>query len=202
MAVPPTKTQEGYEVQFGVNHMGHFLLTKLLLPTLVKTAAQPDSDVRIINVSSAGYQTAPKEGINFEHPDLPDSGIWTRYGQSKLANVKFTQALAAKYPSITSVSLNPGVVNTNLANTWLENMWLKDFLKFLTGLLLTTGADGAKTQLWASVAPRGEGFGKVENGAYYMPVGIKDEGNKFVKDGELTEKLWAWSEEELRKHGY
>lgn len=199
MAVPPTKTQEGYEVQFGVNHMGHFLLTKLLLPTLTKTAAQPDSDVRIINLTSGGYLLAPKEGINFEQPDLPDSWSWVRYGHSKLANIKFTQALAEKYPTITSVSVHPGVVNTNLANTWLQNyMWLKRLLS----RFFNTVADGAKNQLWASVALRGEGFGKVENGAYYVPVGIKDDGNKFVKDRGLTEKLWAWSEEEVKKHGY
>jgi len=199
MAVPPTKTQEGYEVQFGTNHMGHFLLTKLLLPTLQKTASNPASDVRIINLSSNGHLMAPGMGIDFEHPDLPDASVWGRYGQSKLANIKFTQALAAKFPSITSVSLHPGVVNTNLANTWMENFkWLKP----VAGALLSNTATGTKNQLWACVAPKGEGVGKVESGAYYVPVGIKNEGSKFVQDADLTEKLWAWSEEELKKHGY
>jgi len=199
MAVPPTKTKEGYEVQFGTNHMGHFLLTKLLLPTLQKTASKPGSDVRIINLSSQGHLMAPSKGIDFEHPDLPDAGVWVRYAQSKLANIKFTQALTAKYPSITNVAVHPGVVNTNLANTWLKNfLWIRPF----AALLLNTPANGAKNQLWACVAPKGEDFGKVESGAYYLPVGQKNPGSKFLKDDELTEKLWTWSEEELKKHGY
>lgn len=202
MAVPPDKTKEGYEVQFGVNHMGHFFLTKLLLPTLTKTAARPDSDVRIINLSSGGYRMAPKEGIDFDHPDLPNSGIWGRYGQSKLANIKFTQALAAKYPAITSIAIHPGGVDTHLGDTFRNNYfpWLNS--RTVAWLILKTADDGARNQLWAAAAPKGEGFGKVENGVYYTPVGIKDGGNNLVKNGQLTEKLWDWSEEELKRHGY
>ena len=199
MAVPLTRTEEGYEVQFGVNHMGHFLLTKLLLPTLTKTATLPGSDVRIINLSSYGHNFAPRGGIDFDHLDLPNSGTWGRYGQSKLANIKFTQALAEKYPSITSVAVHPGGVGTNLANTFMEG---RNLLQLIAKAIVKPVGEGAKTQLWAAVAPKGEGYGKVESGSYYTPVGVKNQSNVYVKDQQLTEKLWTWSEEELKKHGY
>jgi len=199
MAVPPTKTKEGYEPQFGINHMGHFLLTKLLFPTLIKTAALPNSDVRIINLSSSGHILAPRGGIDFDHPDLPNSGIWTRYGQSKLANIKFTQALSDKYPNITSVAIHPGGVGTNLMNTWFQS---HKRLEWFVMSVAKTVEDGAKNQLWAAVAPKGEGFGKVESGSYYTPVGIKNKGNRYVTDAQMKEKLWNWSEEELKKYRY
>ena len=65
MAQPPGLTQEGYELQFCTNHVGHQLFTSLLLPTLTKTASEPDSDVRIINLSSEGHRLAPPNGIDF-----------------------------------------------------------------------------------------------------------------------------------------
>jgi len=59
MVVPYSKTKENYEIQFGTNHMGHALLTKLLLPTLLSTAEKLGSDVRVINLSSEGHYFAP-----------------------------------------------------------------------------------------------------------------------------------------------
>lgn len=64
MAQPPSLTKDGFEAQFGTNHVGHFLFTKLLLPTLQKTAAEPNSDVRIINLSSEGHKFAPSVGFD------------------------------------------------------------------------------------------------------------------------------------------
>lgn len=63
MALPAGTTKEGYEIQFGTNHIGHALLTKLLMPTLQRTAEQPHADVRIVNVSSDGHKMPPKGGL-------------------------------------------------------------------------------------------------------------------------------------------
>ena len=60
MAVPWSMTEDGYEIQFGTNHMGHALLTKLLMPTMLKTAEEPGSDVRVINLSSEGHNMVRK----------------------------------------------------------------------------------------------------------------------------------------------
>ena len=120
MATPPGLTTDGYELQFGTNHMGHALLTKLLLPTLLRTAeSTPENpDVRVVDVTSLGFTVAPKGGILF--PELKtrcDWGMgteWKRYGQSKLANVLHAAELARRHPSLVTASVHPGVVNTDL----------------------------------------------------------------------------------------
>lgn len=66
MRVKPGVTNEGYEITFGVNYLGHALLTKLLMPTLLRTAELPGADVRVVAVSSEGHAMAPREGILFE----------------------------------------------------------------------------------------------------------------------------------------
>src|ERR1700712_795182 len=112
--VPPGITKDGFEIQFGTNYIGHFLLTKLLLPTMLKTAAEsktPDS-VRIVNLSSDGHYHALAPGINFE--DLTHGNAWTRYAQSKLANLLHAKALAKRYPTIISTSVHPGTVGTKI----------------------------------------------------------------------------------------
>lgn len=196
MAVPPTKTDEGYELQFGVNHMGHFLLTKLLLPTLLKTVDESNADVRIINLASAAHEMVPASGINFTDTSLPDKSVWARYGQSKLANILFAKALAKRYDKILSVAVHPGTVDTNLANTWLGNyVWLK---RFLGRLFLRTVQEGAKNQLWAATADRAS----IENGAYYTPVGVKDWGRGYTKDEKMADELWEWSLKQCKEYGY
>jgi NAD(P)-dependent dehydrogenase (short-subunit alcohol dehydrogenase family) len=71
-------TEDGYEIQFGTNHMGHALLTKLLLPILSSTAALPDSDVRVVILSSEAYTMTSSEGIAWETLKIQANGITTR----------------------------------------------------------------------------------------------------------------------------
>ena len=110
MAPPYTLTKDGFELQFGVNHLGHFLLTNLLLERIKESPS-----ARIVNVSSFDYK---KGKINFD--DLKSEHSYDAmgaYGQSKLANVLFTRQLAKrlKGTSVTTYSLHPGVVATELA---------------------------------------------------------------------------------------
>jgi NAD(P)-dependent dehydrogenase (short-subunit alcohol dehydrogenase family) len=118
MAVPPGLTSDGYEIQFGTNYLGHALFTSLLLPLLLSTSSAPNSDVRIVNVSSIGVRLAPKPGLVLDQvkTDMKEGfSTWELYGQSKLANVLFTKGLAARYPAIKSVAVHPGGVDTGLA---------------------------------------------------------------------------------------
>ncbi|KAH0559666.1 hypothetical protein GP486_003811 [Trichoglossum hirsutum] len=117
MATPYSETPQGYEIQWGTNYMGHYLLTRLLLPIMLSTASTaPKGSVRIVNVSSYGHELlAPKIGINFDDVNMKEEeGTWARYGQSKLANVLHAKALADKYgdKNILTASLHPGSVNT------------------------------------------------------------------------------------------
>jgi len=111
MAVPAATTKNGYEIQFGTNHVGHALLTKLLLPTLLKTAKEPGADVRVVAVSSIGHIGAPSQGIEFGElkGDMESYLTLTRYGQSKLANILFVKELNRRYgdKGITAVAIHP-----------------------------------------------------------------------------------------------
>lgn len=79
MALPYSETKDGFEIQFGTNHMGHFLLTKLLQPTLIKTAkSSPAGVVRIVNVASFAHTRV--NGIDFDNMHDKDGNTWSRYG--------------------------------------------------------------------------------------------------------------------------
>ncbi|KAF2689584.1 oxidoreductase-like protein [Lentithecium fluviatile CBS 122367] len=204
MAMPYSLTEEGYEIQFGTNHMGHALLTKLLLPVLLETAKEPNADVRIVNLTSMGHYMAPSGGIIWDQKALEKQGTWRRYGQSKLANILFARELAARYPSITSVSIHPGVIITDLyasvaSNPFLRfGMWIYGlFFPVLPGHFKDTKG-GALNQTWAATVRKEE----LENGAFYNPVGRKSAGSGYAQDAGLAKKLWEWTEGELGKHGY
>lgn len=114
--VPPGLTADGYEMHMGINHVGHALLIKLLLPILLHTTTLPPGDVRIIIVSSSSHTWAPTGGIIFTDLKTTQANLNSkqRYGQSKLANIMYARELANRYPSITTMSIHPGCVDTNI----------------------------------------------------------------------------------------
>lgn len=202
MAHPHGLTEDGYEIQFGTNHMGHALLTRLLLPLMQRTASQPDSDVRIVNVSSAGHQLALGPGIHFDRLKTSAEHVnpGSLYGQSKLANVLHARELARRYPEILSTSIHPGRVTTNLTNVMFDvngfNGRFQRVFDSLAGQL--TVQQGALTQLFAATWKKAD----VTNGAYYGPAGKEKAGSKNSRSEELARKLWEWTEKELTEKGY
>jgi NAD(P)-dependent dehydrogenase (short-subunit alcohol dehydrogenase family) len=199
MATPSARTAEGYEAQFGTNHIGHALFTKLLLPTLVKTAEIPGSDVRIINVSSIAQSMAPPGGMVFNTDKLCKLNQLRQYGQSKLANVLFTKGLAKRYPQIMSVAVHPGLILTDLYLAKdKSNFIVKVAMTYVAPLFFQLPTDGAYNQLWAATAPRDQ----VVNGAYYLPVGKISGGTKYARDEELADRLWDWTEQQFDKHAF
>ncbi|KAH6874148.1 hypothetical protein B0T10DRAFT_499208 [Thelonectria olida] len=197
MSVPEGKTKDGYEVQFGTNHMGHALLCKLLLPTLLKTAEQPGSDVRVVVLSSSAHEYAPKEdGIRFStlKTTAKEISTITRYGQSKLANILFAQELARRYPQIKAPSIMPGLVTTNLANTMSDNSLILRIVWEITAAVIGVDVQtGVLNQLWASTAAN------VKSGEYYTPIGKTGQGKRWTNNPDLAKKLWDWTEAELEK---
>jgi len=197
MAVPPSQTKEGYEIQFGTNHVGHALLIKLLLPLLDKTQQDGDKDVRIVILTSQGYGLHPKGGILFSRLKTPldDLGViggWTRYGQSKLANLLYARELARHYPNITATSIHPGVVGTNLVSK--QGFWNKALIYASQMGKVKTPAEGAWNQLWAATGKKSD----VEvNGGYYEPVGVLTKLSKQAASDKLAGELWEWTEKEL-----
>lgn len=210
MGAAPALTEDGYEVHFGTNHMGHALFTLSLMPILLQTANK-FGDARTINLSSGAYQMVDaKKGFdedsvktdmaNFKGSNM---NIMLRYGQSKLANVLWAKTLSKHYPSVTSVAVHPGRVATGLLDEMSQSgrdrlySWFQWFYDKVVGA--HTVADGALTQLWASVETD---KARLENGKMYFPVGKKDPGTSFSNDDNLAEKLWDFTQRELRAKGY
>lgn len=204
MATPPGLTKDGYESQFGTNHMGHAALVKLLLPVMQRTA-ESTGDVRIIWNTSLGYKAAST--IQFDKLKSPNSypspifvmGEWMRYGQSKLANLLYARALAQRHPEITSVAIHPGVSYTGLVTDmgWFNRM----FVYASTAHNHLSSEECAFNQQWAATAVKGEGERQVESGGYYEPVGLKGGLTKAGADDALASKLWEWTQKELAEHG-
>jgi NAD(P)-dependent dehydrogenase (short-subunit alcohol dehydrogenase family) len=204
MALPPGLTEDGYEVQFGTNHLGHAALVKLLLPVLRATAGQ-GHDVRVIWNTSLGYRGA--SGIDFAGLKTMQACLspiyvmsdWFRYSQSKLANLLYARELAKRFPEIMSVAVHPGVAETGLVTgLGAFNRW---FVWATTLRIKVPIEECAWNQQWAAVAPRGEVEGEVVSGEYYEPVGVKGDLTKAGGDDKLAKELWEWTERELEAAG-
>ncbi|XP_023671126.1 retinol dehydrogenase 13 [Paramormyrops kingsleyae] len=184
MMCPKWKTEDGFEMQFGVNHLGHFLLTNCLLDLLKKSAPS-----RIVNVSSLAHE---KGQIHFDDINLDnDYGPLKSYRQSKLANVLFSRELAArlKGTGVTVYSLHPGVVRTELARHQLtpSALW-KRILIVPIYLLMKTPWQGAQTTIYCAVE---ESIADV-SGLYYSDCAPKEPAPQ-AKDDQAARRLWDLS---------
>lgn len=201
-ATSPGLSKEGYEQQFGVNHMGHALLTQLLMPKLLETQRLPSSDVRIIITSSiGGHRIAPKQGLILDEmkTTAASTAPMVRYGHSKLANMLFARKLSQLYPQITTTSYHPGTVKTDI---WGKADGAKLLTFLVAPIVWATGVDsdtGAQTALWLATVEKGQ----IENGRYYAPkpFGKPKEGSKWAVDQKQTDELWGWTTSELALHG-
>ncbi|MED3725441.1 SDR family oxidoreductase [Priestia filamentosa] len=183
-------TKEGYEAQLGVNHLGHFLLTLLLLDSL--KAAQK---ARIVNVSSGAHKWGR---IHFEDMNLEANySVMKGYGQSKLANILFTKELAKRlsHTDITVNSLHPGAVSTNLGINRSTGFG-KSVYKVLNPFFQSPDK-GAETALYLAKSAEVD---DVTGGYFYKQKPARV--SKRAKDPYLAQLLWEWSEEELSKKGY
>jgi hypothetical protein len=115
-----------------------------------------------------------------------------RDGVSKVANIHHARALSRDHPEFRSISLHPGVVNTNLKNGIVASWSLIKPLLPLIGLLSNNVSNGTKNQLWAAVSPN------AKSGEFYFPVGITGKGSKQSRDKALEDALWNWTENELK----
>ena len=197
MAIPRATTADGFEMQLGTNHLGHFALTGLLLPSLLK---RPGS--RVVTVSSAAHKAG---AIKFD--DLLGHKhyfSWRAYAQSKLANLLFAyelqRRLAASGAGTISVAAHPGYASTNLQAVGPEQSGNK-----VMGLLMNLGNvaigqsadDGALPQLYAATAP------DVEGGCFYGPSRLLEtrgapkrvDSTSRSKDPALAARLWSVSED-------
>lgn len=194
MMPPYTKTKDGFELQFEANHLGHFLLTGLLLDTIVNT---PDS--RVVSLSSIAHKNGK---INFD--DLQSEKKYSAseaYGQSKLACLMFAYELQRRlerkgYKNTISIAAHPGVSPTELSRHMPKLLFV--ILKYTVGPFLTHApSEGAKPTLMAAVT------NGVKGGDYFGPTGFNEMKGKpgiasstdLSKDETVAKRLWEVSEE-------
>ena len=149
MRCPRSLTAEGIEMQIGVNHFGHFLLTHLLLDKLKSSAPS-----RIINVSSVAHMKGKMkfEDLNSEKNYNPAEA----YQQSKLANILFTRQLAKLLHGtrVTVNAVHPGIVDTNIVRHMdIVNSWSNIFVRPIFWPFIRTPLRGAQTTLYAALDP-------------------------------------------------
>ncbi|KYM99698.1 PREDICTED: retinol dehydrogenase 12-like [Cyphomyrmex costatus] len=181
------KTEDGHETTLQVNHLGHFLLTLLLLPKMQKSSP----NCRIVNVSSVVHIFAD---IDFDDINLERSyGSFKSYAQSKLANILFTKELARKLKEanlhgINVYSLHPGIVATGLL--WhVDKVLFPGFRFFINNmigrLLYKTAEQGAQTTIYCSIDEEVAN----ETGLYYSNCGIAT-SCRIANEHQYLEKLW------------
>jgi NAD(P)-dependent dehydrogenase (short-subunit alcohol dehydrogenase family) len=211
MATPFGRTVDGFETQFGTNHLGHFLLTALLAPAILAGDAP-----RVITLTSAGHSRADVDldDPNFEHTEYSP---WTAYGQSKTANALFARELARRGSShgLLSFSVHPGGIITDLGRHLTDELIneMATFQKERSERAAKAAGDegggtrirfksveaGAATQVWAATT----GDLADHNGAYLADCGLgvlgADPGvNGFLPyllDDEHAAALWTLSEQ-------
>jgi NAD(P)-dependent dehydrogenase (short-subunit alcohol dehydrogenase family) len=181
-----TETVDGLEATFATNHLGPFLLTNLLLDRV--TASAP---ARIVNVSSTAHGAARK-GIPFD--DLQSDRRYRTmrvYGQSKLANILFTQELARRLDGtgVTANSLHPGTVRTGYGADGDAKGFLAFGIKISAPFFLSP-AQGARTSIYLASSPEVDGV----SGKYFVKCKEK-EPKRQARDPATARRLWQVSEE-------
>ena len=202
MACDEAKTADGFEMQFGTNHVGHFLLTNLLVE-LLKKGDRP----RIVNLSSRGHHIAPVDldDPNFENRDYDK---WVSYGQSKTANILFTVGLEQRLADhgIHALALHPGGIMTNLSRHMSEQD-MADLMNRIRANAEARGEEpepfksipqGAATTCWAATAPELEGRGGIYcedcQVADIDDTSTKGGARSYAVDPEKADRLWHLSE--------
>lgn len=167
MGIPERRTVDGFEMQFGVDHLGHFALTALLLPSLLRAPA-----ARVVTVTSTAHHMG--RAVNPENPNLDGRyGPWRAYGQAKLANFHFGlglhRKLAAAGAPVGSLVAHPGLSNTELQIVSVEETDGGLSQRFFRMLAARTGMSpsyGALSQLRAAADP------EAESGEFYGPLWV------------------------------
>ncbi|CAD7697790.1 unnamed protein product [Ostreobium quekettii] len=187
MACAQMSTVDGFEYQFGVNHLSHFLLTNLLLPLM----RDQDRPARIVNVSSEAHKFGT---INFDDLQFEKRyQRWAAYGQSKLANILFTYELSRRLNAkdkIATNCLHPGMVKTELQRHIVPdpNAWYMKPLNTLTANFIKSPEEGAQTSIYLATSPKVEGV----TGKYFISCKPAD-STKKSKEKEVARRLWAVS---------
>jgi NAD(P)-dependent dehydrogenase (short-subunit alcohol dehydrogenase family) len=196
MACPLARTAQGYEIQFGTNHLGHFLFTCLLVPALV--AGAPG---RVVTLSSAGHKIAD---VNLDDSAyiVREYDKWQAYGESKTANALFAVGLDARLADkgVRSFAVHPGAIMTGLGRHMDEADYQVLMSRQPVGekLVFKSVEQGAATSVWAATSPELAARGGVYLEDCQIAVPATPDSSAGVEsyalDAAAAERLWAVSE--------
>ena len=198
MATPKGKTADGFETQFGTNHLAHFLLFQLLKSTLLASSTS-NFNSRVVTLSSSGHRNSGllTDGYNFEHTEYSP---WVAYGQSKTANIYMANEIERRYGSqgLHGLSLHPGWILTGLqvhVSAEVRKSWSADGV---ANTHFKSTAQGAATTVYAAISKDWEGKGGrfLENCAESAPVQeprtlVSPGHARHAFDEEKEKKLWV-----------
>ncbi|GGS02032.1 oxidoreductase [Deinococcus sedimenti] len=207
MATPQGQTADGFETQFGTNHLGHFQLTRLLLPALM--AAAP---ARVVSLSSSAHRLSD---IHWDDPNFRATPYdpWQAYGQSKTANALFAAELNRRYADqgVTANAVHPGGIMTGLQKHMPEGEaqrrgWIDE--NGAPHPAFKTPAQGASTSIWAATAPELDGVGGLflEDLQQSTPLDETNPNPMFgyklhALDADSARRLWTLSEDLIDQTG-
>lgn len=186
MATPKGATAQGFELQVGTNHLGHFALTTALLPVLERSAP-----ARIVTLSSALHTRGDGARLVAALEKKPtDYSPFGAYGDSKLGNVLFVKGLAKRLPKgVEAFSIHPGVINTNLS----RSMGFQGAIfRVVGGLFMKSVPQGAATSVFAATSPSLAG----QSGAYLADCAVTPT-SKAGEDAQLADTVWQLSEKAI-----
>src|SRR5258706_6236478 len=175
-------TPQGFELTFGTNHLGHYLLTRLLLDRIKQTQG-----ARIVNVASASHYGAKQIDWDALRKPTKTQTAMREYGVSKLSNVLFTKELARRLEGtgVTTYALHPGVVATDV---WRR---VPAPVRWMMKKFMVTPEEGAQTSIRCATAPE---LAK-ETGRYYDRDGREKRPSRLADDPDLAKQLWSRSAE-------
>ncbi|XP_055827418.1 short-chain dehydrogenase TIC 32, chloroplastic-like [Solanum dulcamara] len=190
MATPFALSKDKIELQFATNHVGHFLLTNLLLDTMKKTARESRKEGRIVNVSSRRHKFSYHEGIRFDKiNDQSGYNGLSAYGQSKLANVlhanELDRHLKDEGVEITANSLHPGAIATNL---FRQHSIISGIVNVIGKHVMKNVQQGAATTCYVALHPDVKGV----SGKYYVECNIA-EASPQANDAGMAKRLWYFT---------
>ncbi|XP_020577817.1 short-chain dehydrogenase TIC 32, chloroplastic [Phalaenopsis equestris] len=192
MFCPFQLSEDGVEMQFATNHLGHFYLTNLLLEKIKRTAKETGIEGRIVNLSSIAHLHTYPEGIRFD--GINDRSRYNEkkaYGQSKLANILHAKELSRRLKdegaNVTANSVHPGLIMTDLMRHSLFQMKV---LKILTHMFWKNVPQGAATSCYVAMHPSLKGI----TGKYFLDCNEK-EPSDLAENEKLAKQLWTFSEE-------
>ncbi|KAG6580556.1 Short-chain dehydrogenase TIC 32 B, chloroplastic, partial [Cucurbita argyrosperma subsp. sororia] len=192
MFCPFQLSEDGIEMQFGTNHLGHFLLTNLLLEKMKNTAKSTGIEGRIVNLSSIAHVHTYGHGIRFNKINEKKGYSDKRaYGQSKLANILHIKELTRRFQeegvNITANAVHPGLIMTPLMR---HSKLLMRLLRVFTFFIWKNVPQGASTTCYVALHQNLKGV----SGKYFLDNNEK-RPSSYARDEALAKKLWNFSED-------